>query len=88
MSNLDLNPLFSTTIGFDRVFSILDEASRLSAVPNWPPYDIEKLNADRYRITMALAGFVPEDIELTQQGTSLLVTGRKSGSNNQRQFAA
>jgi molecular chaperone IbpA len=86
MSNLDLTPLFRSTVGFDRLFTILDEASRLDAAPNWPPYDIEKVDADHYRITMALAGFVPEDIELTQQGTSLLVTGRKGESNNQRQF--
>jgi len=70
----DLSPLYRSTVGFDRLFDMLDQANR---VDSWPPYNIEKTGDDAYRITMAVAGYAPEEIELVQQGNTLLVNGQK-----------
>src|SRR3954468_1323258 len=72
----DFSPLYRSTVGFDRLFDMLDQATRGEAA-NWPPYNIEKVGDDEYRITMAVAGFSPNEIELVQQENSLLVTGQK-----------
>jgi molecular chaperone IbpA len=72
---IDFTPLYRTTVGFDRLFDMLDNSVR----SDWPPYDIEKLSDDRYRISMAVAGFSAAEIQLTQQGADLLVTGQKNG---------
>jgi molecular chaperone IbpA len=78
MMNYDFSPLFRSTVGFDRVLDLLDEASRgQSMTANWPPYNIEKTGDDQYRITMAVAGFSPDEIELVQQENVLLVAGQK-----------
>jgi molecular chaperone IbpA len=73
MRTFDFAPLYRSTVGFDRLFDMLDSSVR----SDWPPYDIEKLSDDQYRITMAVAGFTSDEIELTQQGTELLVVGQK-----------
>src|SRR5215203_4718949 len=73
----DFSPLYRSTVGFDRLFDVLDEATRAEPMANWPPYNIEKLGEDQYRITMAVAGFAPEEIQLIQQETTLLITGQK-----------
>ncbi|MFL5531937.1 MAG: Hsp20 family protein [Gemmatimonadales bacterium] len=76
---LDFSPLYRSTVGFDRLFNLLDStlgaADATSA--NWPPYNIEKLGDDHYRITMAVAGFAPNEINLVQQENTLLVEARK-----------
>ena len=77
MMNYDFSPLFRSTVGFDRVLDLLDEASRGQAMTNWPPYNIEKTGEDQYRITMAVAGFSPDEINLIQQENVLLVCGQK-----------
>ena len=77
MTNYDLSPLYRSTVGFDRLFDMLDQASRVQQTASWPPYNIEKAADDHYRITMAVAGFSPEEIELVQQENALLVTGQK-----------
>jgi len=64
-------------VGFDRLFDMLDQATRVEPMTNWPPYNIEKTGEDQYRITMAVAGFSPEEIELVQQEGTLLVKGQK-----------
>ena len=73
----DFSPLYRSTVGFDRLFDMLDQAARVESAANWPPYNIEKTGEDQYRITMAVAGFSPNDIELVQQENTLLVTGHK-----------
>jgi molecular chaperone IbpA len=73
MRTFDFTPFYRSTVGFDRLFDMLDSNAR----PGWPPYNIEKKGEDQYRITMALAGFAPGEIELTQNGSTLLVTGQK-----------
>jgi molecular chaperone IbpA len=72
----DLTPLFRSTIGFDRFGDIIDSALRgEDNTPSYPPYNIEKLSDDEYRIVVAVAGFKEEDITLTVQENQLSVTG-------------
>jgi molecular chaperone IbpA len=78
MRTYDVSPLFRSSIGFDRLFELLNQAERVEASASWPPYNIEKVAEDQYRITMAVAGFTPEEIDLTQQDTVLLVSGQKA----------
>jgi molecular chaperone IbpA len=72
---LDFAPLFRTAIGFDRLARLADTAAA-TADTTYPPYNIEKTGDDSYRITMAVAGFGPDDIELTVKENTLLVSGR------------
>ena len=76
MRNLDLTPLFHTTVGFDRLNRMIDGFNHIDERElSYPPYDIEKIDEDSYRITMAVAGFAEGDIELTQHENSLIVKG-------------
>jgi molecular chaperone IbpA len=77
MRTYDFAPLYRSTVGFDRLFDMLDQANRVESMTNWPPYNIEKVSEDQYRITMAVAGFSPDEIELVQHEGSLLVAGNK-----------
>jgi molecular chaperone IbpA len=74
MPTFDFTPYYRSTVGFDRLFDLLDKSIR----SDWPPYDIEKKGEDQYRITMTIAGFAPNEIELVQHGSTLLVRGQKS----------
>jgi molecular chaperone IbpA len=79
----DLAPLHRSSIGFDRIFDMLENAARAQAADNWPPYDTVKLSEDRYRITMAVAGFRREDLDISVQPNLLVVTGeRKNGEQD------
>jgi molecular chaperone IbpA len=73
----DFSPLYRSTVGFDRLFDMLDQASRVQPTASWPPYNIEKAADDQYRITMAVAGYSPDEIELVQKENALLVAGQK-----------
>ena len=73
MDRFDFSPLFRSTIGFDRLARLVDLDS---TAPTYPPYNIEKTGDDAYRLTMAVAGFSPEEIDLTVHENSLLVTGK------------
>jgi molecular chaperone IbpA len=86
MRTYDVSPLYRSTVGFDQLFDMLDQAARVEPSPNWPPYNIEKTAEDQYRITMAVAGFAPDEIELVQQGNRLLVTGQKQAEESGGQF--
>ncbi len=80
MRTYDFTPLFRSTVGFDRLFDMIDSSVR----PDWPPYNIEKKGENQYRISMALAGFAPDEIELIQQGNTLFITGQqKTGPKHQ-----
>jgi molecular chaperone IbpA len=78
----DFAPLFRSSVGFDRMLSALESASRLEAVDTWPPYDIVKTGQDSYRITLAVAGFTPEELILDHEPNLLIVTGQKAGEEN------
>lgn len=73
---MTLSPLFRRTVGFDRFNDLFESAFRDEQVESYPPYNIEKLGADNYRITMAVAGFGIEDLNITAQGNELKVSGR------------
>jgi molecular chaperone IbpA len=85
-SAFDFSPLYRSTVGFDRLFDLLDQSTQVESMASWPPYNIEKLGEDQYVITMAVAGFSPEEIELMQKEGQLLVTGQKKGSDDGRQY--
>lgn len=74
MNAMNLSPLFRTAIGFDRLARLVDNAA--AADVSYPPYNIEKTGDESYRLTMAVAGFGPDDIELTLKENTLLVAGR------------
>lgn len=81
MRTFDVSPLYRSTVGFDRLFDMINEGVR----SDWPPYDIEKKSDNAYAISMAVAGFGPDEIELTQHGTQLLVSGKRTAEQGQRQ---
>jgi molecular chaperone IbpA len=81
MRGLDFSPYRRSTVGFDRLFDFLENASRAEQ-DNYPPFDIEKLGDDTYRITLAVAGFKREDIDITAQQNMLIITGRRSENRN------
>ena len=74
MNTLNLSPLFRSAIGFDRFARLMDTAA--TADVSYPPYNIEKTGEYSYRLTMAVAGFGPDDIEMTVKDNTLLVAGR------------
>ena len=77
MDRFDFSPLFRSTIGFDRLVRLVDAATRVdSASLGYPPYDIEKTGDDAYRLTMAVAGFSPDELDITVQENTLRVTGK------------
>ena len=80
-TTLDFAPLYRSSIGFDRMFNLLESASRQQSIDNSPPYDITKTGEDDYQITMAVAGFSKDDLTLTQEPNLLVVTGQKSGED-------
>ncbi len=77
MTALDLTPLFRSTIGFDHLSKLLETALQLDENASYPPYNIEKLGEDRYRIVMAVAGFGPEDLEIVAEPNLLTIRGRR-----------
>jgi molecular chaperone IbpA len=77
MDGFDFSPLFRSTIGFDRMFRMLDAATRVdSASLGYPPFNIEKTGERAYRLTMAVAGFSPSELDVTVHEDTLLVTGK------------
>lgn len=77
MRTFDFAPLWRSTIGFDRLFDMLDETQR-AVEDNYPPYNIERLGGDRYQISLALAGFAPHELSITAEQNVLTIEGRKS----------
>jgi len=82
MTTYDFAPLFRTAIGFDRLARLVDTATEAAAAPAYPPYNIEKTGDDTYRLTMAVAGFGHEDIEIVVRDNTLFVTGRIGGAES------
>jgi len=82
MGMIDFSPLFRSTVGFDRLPGLLDDVMRREPADNYPPYDIEKTGENSYRITMAVAGFAPEDITVTAQPNLLVIAGQKLNQDN------
>jgi molecular chaperone IbpA len=76
-STFDLSSLYRSTVGFDRLLDMLDQAADIEPVPGWPSYNVEKVGEDCYRVVMAVAGFEPDEIEIVQKDSTLFVSGRK-----------
>jgi len=86
MRTFDLTPLYRSAIGFDRLAQMLNDAQRNDATPSYPPYNIELVSEDQYRIVMALAGFNREEIDITSERESLVITGRKQRDGVERTY--
>ena len=77
MDRFDFSPLFRSTIGFDRLARLVDSATRVDGTAqSYPPYNIEKTGEDAYRLTMAVAGFARDELDITVHENSLIVTGK------------
>lgn len=84
MRNFDPTPLWRSTVGFDRMFDLLDESMRWTPDENYPPYNIERTGEDTYQISLALAGFKPDEISITAEQHQLTVEGRKADMGNRQ----
>src|SRR3954470_4741664 len=82
-TTFDFSPLFRSSVGFDRILDLLDNATRVAPFDNWPPYDIAKTGEDDYRITLAVAGFGEPELNITQEANLLVITGKKSGEDQE-----
>jgi molecular chaperone IbpA len=82
MRTLDLTPLYRSTVGFDRLAGVLDSLmSHDVSAPTYPPYNIEKTGEDAYRITVAVAGFTPEELSIESKDGQLVIAGRKASAD-------
>src|SRR6185437_13035963 len=87
MDRLDFSPLFRSTIGFDRLTRLVDAATRVdSSALAYPPYNIEKTGEDAYRLTMAVAGFSTDELDLTVQENSLVVNGKSKKDEDDNRY--
>src|ERR1700759_4420790 len=77
MRNVDFTPLWRSTIGFDRLFDLAQAAQQQAVEETYPPYNIERLDDDRYAISLALAGFAPNEITITAEQNVLTIEGAK-----------
>ncbi|MEZ9229499.1 Hsp20 family protein [Vibrio amylolyticus] len=77
MRNVDFSPLYRNAIGFDRLFNLMEASNAKNTQGGYPPYNIEQQDENNYRITMAVAGFSEEQIDLTQKENMLLVRGER-----------
>jgi molecular chaperone IbpA len=77
MNRFDFTPYRRNTVGFDRLFDLLENTARGSGGDNYPPFNIERVNEDAFRITLAVAGFKSADIEIIAQQNLLVVQGKK-----------
>ena len=78
MRSFDLAPFYRSTVGFDRLFSLLDRASGLDGTPGYPPYNIERTGENAYRISIAVAGFAEPELTIVAKENTLTVRGEKT----------
>jgi molecular chaperone IbpA len=87
MRTFDYSPFYRSTVGFDRVFDLLDSVVSQSGANGYPPYNIERSGDNAYRIVMAVAGFSESELNVTQKETELLVTGQaKQNGEDKKQY--
>ena len=85
MRTFDLTPLYRSTVGFDRVFDLLDAAGKAES-GGYPPYNIERLDENDYRITLAVAGFGEDDLDIEVRENSLTIKGVRGDADEGRSF--
>ncbi|TGD97425.1 Hsp20 family protein [Methylobacterium nonmethylotrophicum] len=86
MRQFDLAPLYRSTVGFDRLFSALDQFVSADAAPTYPPYNIERTAENAYRITLAVAGFTDQDLSIEVRENALTVKGERKAEAKQAEF--
>lgn len=84
-NTIDLSPLYHSAIGFDRMASLLDSVAR-DTKPSYPPYNIEQIEENQFRITMAVAGFTEDQLDITSEQNTLLISGKQQDENEGRNF--
>ena len=84
MRQYDLAPLYRNTVGFDRLFSMLDQFVGVDAAPSYPPYNIERTGENAYRISIAVAGFTDQDLTIEVKENALSVRGEKKVSDERK----
>jgi molecular chaperone IbpA len=84
MRQFDLSPLYRSTVGFDRLFNLLDQATSNDAAPGYPPYNIERTAENAYRITIAVAGFGEGDLSIESKENALTVKGEKQAAGAEK----
>ena len=86
MRGFDYSPFYRATVGFDRVFDLLDNVAGQTAGNGYPPYNIEKADDDTYRIVMAVAGFTEAELNVTQKEGELLVNGKAQPGSHEKEY--
>jgi len=86
MRTIDFSPLYRSAVGFDRLASLLDSAAAQDSQAGYPPYNIERVGDDAYRVEIAVAGFRPDELTLEVKENLLTVTGRKAANDDSRKF--
>ena len=87
MRTFDFTPYRRSTIGFDRLFDLLENNTRTTTGENYPPFNLERVAEDRYRITLAVAGFKRDEVDITAQQNLLVVSGRKADQTDAQKSA-
>ncbi|WP_265520084.1 Hsp20 family protein [Nitratireductor luteus] len=77
-ASIDFSPFYRSSVGFDRIFNLLENAAHPQNSDNWPPYDIAKIGEDSYRVAIAVAGFSEDELTITHEPNMLVVNGAKS----------
>jgi molecular chaperone IbpA len=85
-TDFDFSPYYRATVGFDRVFDLLDSVASQTGANGYPPYNIEKAGDDAYRIVMAVAGFTEAELNVTQKESELLVTGKSHPAAEEKEY--
>lgn len=85
MDGFDFSPLFRSTIGFDRFARMVDAATRFDTAPAYPPYNIESTGEGSYRLTMAVAGFARDELDITVHENSLVIAGKAHKEDDETQ---
>lgn len=86
MQTRDLSPLYRTLVGFDRINNLIDNAMRLDAAPGYPPFNVEQIGDNDFRIELAVAGFAPDELTIEFKENTLLVAGKKAPVEEARRF--
>ena len=82
----ELNPLYRTLVGFDRIANLMDQAARLDAAPGYPPFNVEQTSEDGFRIELAVAGFAQDDLTIEYKQNSLTVSGARKPPEGPRNY--
>lgn len=85
MRQVDFSPLYRSTVGFDRLFNMFDSLTQPEGVQSYPPYNIERLSENSYRISMAVAGFADNEIEIEVRRNQLVVKGEKAMNESDKE---